>query len=118
MIKKKADVLYAAAYYSGVGVLKEAQSQGKYAIGVDSDQYYTAEKAVISSMVKKVDEVVYQFSEQLVKNNQMKSGHVVYDLSNDGIDMAKIRVLKNAETLTKKLNGLKQTLLKEEGGAS
>lgn len=53
-----------------------------------------------------------------MKNNQMKSGHVVYDLSNDGIDMAKIRVLKNAETLTKKLNGLKQTLLKEEGGAS
>ncbi|BBP88423.1 hypothetical protein BsIDN1_20410 [Bacillus safensis] len=61
--------------------------------------------------------MVYQFSEQLVKNNQMKSGHVVYDLSNDGIDMAKIRILKNAETLTK-INGLKQTLLKEEGDAS
>lgn len=118
MIKKKADVLYAAAGYTGVGVLKEAQAQGKYAIGVDSDQYYTAEKAVISSMVKKVDEVVYQVSEQLVKNNQIKSGHVVYDLSNDGIDMARIRVLKNAETLTKKVNELKQKLLKEEGDAS
>lgn len=115
MIKKKADVLYAAAGYTGVGVLKEAQTQGKYAIGVDSDQYYTAEKAVISSMVKKVDEVVYQFSEQLVKSSNIKSGHIVYDLSNDGIDMARIRVLKDAEKLTKKLNGLKQTLLKEEG---
>lgn len=115
MIKKKADVLYAAAGYTGVGVLKEAQTQGKYAIGVDSDQYYTAEKAVISSMVKKVDEVVYQFSEQLVKSSKIKSGHIVYDLSNDGIDMARIRVLKDAEKLTKKLNGLKQTLLKEEG---
>nr|MDH3110449.1 BMP family ABC transporter substrate-binding protein [Bacillus altitudinis] len=118
MIKKKADVLYAAAGYTGVGVLKEAQTQGKYAIGVDSDQYYTAEKAVISSMVKKVDEVVYQFSEQLVKSSKIKSGHIVYDLSNDGIDMARIRVLKDAEKLTKKLNGLKQTLLKEEGAAS
>lgn len=118
MIKKKADVLYAAAGYTGVGVLKEAQDEGKYVIGVDSDQYYTAEKAVISSMVKKVDEVVHQFSEQLVKNNKIKSGHVVYDLSNNGIDMAKIRVLKNAEKLTEKLNGLKQTLLKEEEAAS
>jgi len=118
MIKKKADVLYAAAGYTGVGVLKEAQAQGKYAIGVDSDQYYTAEKAVISSMVKKVDEVVYQFSEQLVKSNQIKNGHVIYDLSNDGIDMARIRVLKDAETLTKKVNELKQKLLKDEGDAS
>lgn len=118
MIKKKADVLYSAAGYTGVGVLKEAQSEGKYAIGVDSDQYYTAEKAVISSMVKKVDEVVYQFSEQLVKSNQIQNGHVIYDLSNDGIDMARIRVLKNAETLTKKVNELKQKLLKEEGDAS
>ncbi|MFS0655958.1 BMP family lipoprotein [Bacillus sp. 179-C3.3 HS] len=118
MIDKKADVLYAAAGYTGVGVLKQAQAEKKYAIGVDSDQYYTAEKAVISSMVKKVDEVVYQFSEQLVKSNKIKSGHVVYDLSNNGLDMARIRVLKNAEPLTEKLNKMKQTLLEEEGAAS
>ncbi|MDM5297478.1 BMP family ABC transporter substrate-binding protein [Bacillus pumilus] len=118
MIKKKADVLYAAAGYTGVGVLKQAQAERKYAIGVDSDQYFTAEKAVISSMVKKVDEVVYQFSEQLVKNNKIKSGHVVYDLSNNGLDMARIRVLKNTESLTEKLNELKQTLLEEEEAAS
>ncbi|MFB8734045.1 hypothetical protein ACEQPO_09005 [Bacillus sp. SL00103] len=60
----------------------------------------------------------YQFSEQLVKSNQIQNGHVIYDLSNDGIDMARIRVLKNAETLTKKVNELKQKLLKEEGDAS
>lgn len=101
MIKKESRCFICHNGYTGVGVLKEAQTQGKYAIGVDSDQYYTAEKAVISSMVKKVDEVVYQFSEQLVKSDKIKSGHIVYDLSNDGIDMARIRVLKDAEKLTK-----------------
>ena len=101
MIKKESRCFICRSRLYGCWCIKEAQSQGKYAIGVDSDQYYTAEKAVISSMVKKVDEVVYQFSEQLVKNNQIKSGHIVYDLSNDGIDMARIRVLKDAEKLTK-----------------
>ncbi|MGE6630944.1 BMP family lipoprotein [Bacillus sp. NPDC077027] len=118
MMKKKADVLYAAAGYTGVGVLKQAQTEGKYAIGVDSDQYYTAEKAVISSMVKKVDEVVYQFSEQLVKNNKIKSDQVVYDLSNNGLDLSRIRILKNSEKLTEKLEKMKQMLIKEEEAAA
>lgn len=54
------DVIFAAAGASGLGVLKAAAEQGKYAIGVDSNQNALYPGSVLTSMVKKVDVAVYE----------------------------------------------------------
>ncbi|WP_349909091.1 BMP family ABC transporter substrate-binding protein [Bacillus sp. hwrm1] len=115
MIRKKADVLFTAAGFTGVGALKEAEAQKVYAIGVDSDQYYTAEHAVISSLVKNVDHVIYELAKDLTDNKEIKSGEIVYGLKENGMDLAKIRVVKNAGGLAKKITDMKNSLI-EKGG--
>lgn len=115
MIRKKADVLFTAAGFTGVGALKEAEARKVYAIGVDSDQYYTAEHAVISSLVKNVDHVIYELAKDLKGNKEIKSGEIVYGLKENGMDLAKIRVVKNAGGLTKKITDMKNSLI-EKGG--
>ena len=65
MFDAGADVVYQAAGGSGGGVFEAAKAAGGMAIGVDSDQYKTADPAVkdviMTSMLKKVDVAVYDF---------------------------------------------------------
>ena len=53
-----ADVVYAAAGGSGLGVIQAMADAGKYSIGVDSNQNYIAPGSVLTSMVKRVDVAV------------------------------------------------------------
>ncbi len=92
MIQNDVDVLYAAAGFTGVGMLKEAQANKVLAIGVDSDQYFYAEKAVVTSMLKNVDVAMYQLAEQLIKNRKVQSGHIELGIEDDGIGLAPLRV--------------------------
>ncbi len=64
-IGKGADVIYAAAGGTGVGVLQTAADEGVYSIGVDSNQNHLHPGSVLTSMLKRVDVAVY---------NSMKSG--------------------------------------------
>lgn len=54
-----ADVIFAAAGGSGLGVLEAADRTGKYAIGVDTNQNGLYPGHVLTSMVKRVDIAVY-----------------------------------------------------------
>ena len=54
-----ADIIFAAAGGSTVGVLKAADETGKLAIGVDSNQNSLYPGRVLTSMVKRVDFAVY-----------------------------------------------------------
>jgi len=54
-----ADVVFAAAGGSGLGVLEAADHTGKYAIGVDTNQNGLYPGHVLTSMVKRVDIAVY-----------------------------------------------------------
>ncbi|WP_456275901.1 BMP family lipoprotein [Bacillus sp. AK128] len=93
MITAGADVLYGAAGFTGVGVLREAQNQNVFAIGVDSDQYFYAEKAVITSMLKNVDVALYQVISDFVENEELPTGHVELGLKENGVDLSPIRVV-------------------------
>ena len=88
MFDKGADVVYQAAGGSGGGVFEAAKDAGGFAIGVDSDQYNTADPAVkdviITSMLKKVDVAVYDFISTVVDGN-FTAGAVTYDLEKDGV---------------------------------
>ncbi len=57
---KGADIIFAAAGGSSLGVLKAADETGKLAIGVDSNQNGIFPGRVLTSMVKRVDVAVYE----------------------------------------------------------
>jgi basic membrane protein A and related proteins len=92
-ISDGADVIYHAAGGSGGGLFSAAQEavdggDTVWAIGVDSDQYLTAETEVrdviLTSMLKRVDVAVFQAIEAFV-NGELESGVRVFDLSNEGV---------------------------------
>lgn len=58
-IDQGADVIYAAAGATGLGVLQTAADNKKYSIGVDSNQNHLHPGSVLTSMVKRVDLAVY-----------------------------------------------------------
>ena len=58
-IDQGADVIYAAAGGTGVGVLQAAADAGKLGIGVDSNQNGLQPGKVLTSMLKRVDVAVY-----------------------------------------------------------
>ncbi len=54
-----ADVVYAAAGGTGIGVYQAAKDSGKLAIGVDSNQNYLHPGTMLTSMLKRVDVAAY-----------------------------------------------------------
>ena len=61
-----ADIVYHVAGASGQGVFAAAQETSRFAIGVDYDQDALAEGRVIVSMVRRLDNVVYDFCAEAV----------------------------------------------------
>jgi basic membrane protein A len=86
-IGKGADVLFAAAGNSGLGVFDAAEQYGVYVIGVDSNQNWVKPGRVLTSMVKRVDNAVYQIVKDRVLG-RFRGGVHVYGLDNDGIGYA------------------------------
>ncbi|MGA8986468.1 BMP family lipoprotein [Aeromicrobium sp.] len=87
---KGADVVYHAAGGSGSGVFDAAvdAGDGKWAIGVDSDQYLTATDAqkthILTSMLKRVDTATYDFVKSVDAGSPLTS-YQSYDLKADGV---------------------------------
>jgi basic membrane protein A len=88
-----ADVVYHAAGRAGLGVLKCAKEQGKYAIGVDGDQDGEAPGFVLTSMIKHVDEAVYSTIRDVVKGS-FTNGDRVYDLASGGVGLSPMTYTK------------------------
>jgi basic membrane protein A len=88
-----ADVVYHAAGGSGSGLFDatKAAGSGKFAIGVDSDQYQTApadEKALIlTSALKGVDTAVFNFITDDA-NGKFTAGSTRFGLKEDGVGYA------------------------------
>lgn len=80
-----ADVIYAAAGGTGVGVLQAAADMNILSIGVDSNQNYLHPGQVLTSMVKRVDNAVY---EAFKEGADLKPGLTVMDLKAGGVDYA------------------------------
>jgi basic membrane protein A len=82
-----ADVVYAAAGNTGVGVLQAAKDRGKLAIGVDSNQNYLHPGTMLTSMLKRVDLAAYQ-SFKAANDGTWKAGAQVLGLKEGGVDWA------------------------------
>jgi basic membrane protein A and related proteins len=68
-----ADVIYAAAGATGLGVLQAAKDKGRLAIGVDSNQNHIHPGSVLTSMIKRVDLAVYE-AFKTAKDGTWKAG--------------------------------------------
>ena len=88
MYKNGADIIFACAGDSGVGVLECAKETGKFAIGVDRDQNEIAPENVLTSAMKKVDEGVYSVVENLKEGNFEGGQTLVFGLKENGIGLA------------------------------
>ncbi|PLR76083.1 BMP family ABC transporter substrate-binding protein [Bacillus sp. V3-13] len=97
MIAKGADFIYPAAGLTGMGALKEAESNGIYSFGVDSDQYFLAEKSVVTSMVKKIDNAIFSVIKTYKETGKIPEKHIELGLKEDGVGLADIRVLELTE---------------------
>ena len=94
MYEAGADVIYHAAGGTGAGLFEaakefsEAGDSKVWAIGVDSDQYWTSAEEVrpyiLSSMLKRVDVAVYTAIERVV-NGTFTGGVTVFDLAANGV---------------------------------
>ncbi len=87
MYAKGADVIFAAAGGSGLGVLKAAKDKKKYAIGVDSDQNNLYPGFILASALKNVDNAVFDLVKK-AKSGDLQTGKTyVYGIPNDGVDL-------------------------------
>ena len=82
-----ADVVYAAAGATGLGVLQAAADKGKLSIGVDSNQNYLHPGSVLTSMMKRVDVAVHD-AFTTAKDGSWKGGTEALGLKEQGVDYA------------------------------
>ncbi|MBB3119309.1 BMP family lipoprotein [Pseudoduganella violacea] len=81
------DVVFAVAGGSGMGTLQTAKEKGKLAIGVDSNQNHLYPGTMLTSMVKRVDNAVYDSFMQM-KNGTWKAGVTAKGIKEGGVDWA------------------------------
>jgi basic membrane protein A len=93
-IGKGADVIFTAAGNSGLGAFDAVEQQGiqngratHFVIGVDSNQNMVKPGFVLTSMVKRVDNAVYNIVNDVV-NRRFQPGFHVFGLEKDGVGYA------------------------------
>lgn len=122
-IDKGADVIFTAAGNSGLGAFDAVEQAGKdeggrarkFVIGVDSNQNGVKPGFVLTSMVKRVDNAVYDIAKDVV-NHQFKGGFHVFGLETEGVGYA---LDKNNETIIppdvlKEVDAAKQKIIAGE----
>jgi basic membrane protein A len=90
MIDDGADVIYHAAGGTGSGVFQAAEEEDIYAIGVDSNQNYVAPGYVIASMLKKVDNAVFDTVKSVVEGNYQGGNNLYFTLADGGVDLTSL----------------------------
>lgn len=84
-ISQGADVVYAAAGGTGVGVLQTAADEDILSIGVDSNQNHLHSGKVLTSMIKRVDNAVF---DAMSDGPGMEKGFNVMGVGNEGVGVA------------------------------
>src|SRR3954454_21837000 len=93
MYDKGADIVYAAAGGSGLGVFQAAKASNGRAIGVDSDQYQTVgdpslQPVIMTSVLKRVDNAVQGYIGDYADGKVKGGSDETNDLKTDGVGLA------------------------------
>jgi basic membrane protein A len=78
------NVIFHASGSTGLGVFEAARQTNKLAIGVDADQYNEAPGYVLTSMIKGVDNAVFDAIKR-VKEKRFVGGVYQYGLAEGGV---------------------------------
>ena len=84
-ISQGADVIYAAAGGTGLGVLQTAADEDILSVGVDSNQNHLHPGEVLTSMLKRVDVAV---QEAMTAGDSLETGVMVLGLAENGVGYA------------------------------
>lgn len=112
---KGIDVIFVAAGSSGTGVFDAAEENGKFAIGVDSNQNWVRPGTILTSMLKAVDVAVYETIKDTL-NGKFTPGLVNYGLANHGVDYTLDKYNEKLITpeMKKRVDEIKQKIIAGE----
>jgi basic membrane protein A len=107
-----ADVVFAVAGPTGLGVFQAAKDAKKLAIGVDSNQNHIQPGTVLTSMIKRIDQAVYD-ALMAAKNGTWKPGLRAMGLKEGGVDWAVDQYNRKLITadMEKKINDARQKII-------
>ncbi|WP_018883977.1 BMP family lipoprotein [Paenibacillus massiliensis] len=109
------DVIYVAAGLTGVGALSEIQDLRKHAIGVDTDQFFLAEKAILTSMLKNVDVAMRNAVDTFKSNNNSFPDKVmVYGMAENGVGLTELHNIELTDAQEQQFEDLKAKLASGE----
>lgn len=111
-----ADVVYHAAGRAGLGVIRSAKEQGKWAIGVDSDQDYLEPGSVLTSMVKRVDVAVFNTISDVMNGTFQGGSSTAYGLEEDGVGISELTYTKDiiGEEILAELEAIRERIIAGE----
>lgn len=106
------DVVFAAAGGSGMGTLQAVKDKGKLGIGVDSNQNHLYPGSILTSMLKRVDNAVYD-GFKAAQSGNWKAGVTVKGLKEGGVDWALDEHNRKLITpeMEKRINQAKQDII-------
>lgn len=106
------DIIFVAAGASALGAFDATEEKKKFAIGVDSNQNWMKPGFILTSMLKRVDQAVYDSIAQ-VKNGKFQAGTQRYGLKDKGIDYALDQYNKDLLTpdMLKKADDIKSKIV-------
>jgi basic membrane protein A len=119
IVLKGADVIFAAAGVDGLGAIqavKEARDAGKelFVIGVDSDQFHLAPKAMLTTVLKRVDLTIYESVRDRLQG-RFKGGLLSLGVKEGGIALAPVRLdFPGKEEALRKVEELKAKIIAGE----
>lgn len=88
-IDQHSRVVFNVAGACGLGALETAIRSGVYGIGVDIDQSYLSHDFILTSVVKNLDEAVYDLAKRLVQRRLPTGGNLSFDLRNKGVELGR-----------------------------
>jgi basic membrane protein A len=107
-----ADIIFHASGSTGLGVFEAAREMGRLVIGVDADQSSEAKGLVLTSMIKRVDLVVFEEIQRVISGG-FEGGVQVLGLKDDAVGY--VRNAGNEVWLTPsrvaRLDALKQEIV-------
>lgn len=111
------DIIYHASGGVGKGIFDEVKTreQGKFwVIGVDMDQSSLAPDHTLTSMIKRVDNAVFDVTKQLKENKLEKGTEMVFGLKENGVGVAENTSKHVSEDILKQIEDLKQKIINGE----
>lgn len=111
-----ADVLFPVAGAAGTGAIAAAFDAGKWAVGVDTDQYYTLPvegKCLLTSCLKRMDRAVKTIVQATLDHQFWGGSAYVGNLSNHGIGLAPFHEFESEvpDALKRELQDLQRAIL-------